>query len=76
MPRARLVKVGDKIHIQTQRVSRKENLQYINWDWMPKLEHPIVLKEIEGITKKGEFNKWLRKLNRRPRKTRTTSTKK
>ena len=76
MPRARLVKVGEKIHIQTQRVSRKEKLQYINWDWMPKLEHPIVLKEIEGITKKGEFNKWLRKLNRRPRKTRTTSTKK
>ena len=76
MPRARLVKVGEKIHIQTQRVSRKEKLQYINWDWMPKLEQPVVLKEIEGITKKGEFNKWLRKLNRRPRKTRTTSTKK
>ena len=65
MPRARLVKVGDKIHIQTQRVSRKEKLQYINWDWMPKLEHPVVLKEIEGITKKGEFNKWLRKLNKK-----------
>ncbi len=47
MPRARLVKVGEKIHIQTQRVSRKENLQYMDWEWMPKLEYPIVLKEIE-----------------------------
>ncbi len=47
MPRARLVKIGDKIHIQTQRVSRKEKLQYLDWDWMPKLEHPVILKEIE-----------------------------
>ena len=47
MPRARLVKIGDKVHIQTQRVSRKEKLQYMAWDWMPKLEHPVKLKEIE-----------------------------
>ena len=47
MPRARLVKIGDKVHIQTQRVSRKEKLQYMDWDWMPKLEHPVILKEIE-----------------------------
>ena len=47
MPRARLVKIGDKIHIQTHRVSRKEKLQYMDWDWMPKLEHPVILKEIE-----------------------------
>ena len=76
MPRARLVKVGDKIHIQTQRVSRKEKLQYMDWDWIPKLEHPIVLREVQGKFTKGEYDKWLRKLNRRPRKTRTTSTKK
>ena len=76
MPRARLVKVGEKIHIQTQRVSRKENLQYMDWEWMPKLEYPIVLKEVQGKFTKGEFDKWLRKLNKQPRKTRTTSTKK
>ena len=47
MPRARLVKIGDKVHIQTQRVSRKEKLQYIDSDWIPKLEHPVKLKEIK-----------------------------
>ena len=76
MPRARLVKVGEKIHIQTQRVSRKEELQHMDWGWTPKYDYPIVLKEIQGKFIKGEFNKWLRKLNRRPRTTRTTSTKK
>ena len=68
MPRARLVKVGDKIHIQTQRVSHKEKLQYMDWDWTPKLEHPIVLREVQGKFTKGEYDKWLRKLNRKPKK--------
>ena len=65
MPRARLVKVGDKIHIQTQRVSHKEKLQYMDWDWTPKLEHPIVLREVQGKFKKGEYDRWLRKLNKK-----------
>ena len=75
MPRARLVKIGDKIHIQTQRVSRKENLQYMDWEWMPKLEYPIVLKEVQGKFTKGEFDKWLRKLNKKhtPANKKTTS---
>ena len=75
MPRARLVKVGEKIHIQTQRVSRKENLQYMDWEWMPKLEYPIVLKEVQGKFTKGEFDKWLRKLNKKhtPANKKTTS---
>ena len=65
MPRARLVKVGEKIHIQTQRVSRKKELQHMNWEWIPALEYPITLKEIQGKFTKGEFDKWLRKLNRK-----------
>ena len=75
MPRARLVKVGEKIHIQTQRVSRKEKLQYMDWDWIPKLEHPIVLREVQGKFTKGEFDKWLRKLNKKhtPANKKTTS---
>ena len=68
MPRTRLVKVGEKIHIQTQRVSRKEELQHMDWGWTPKYDYPIVLKEIQGKFIKGEFNKWLRKLNKKPKK--------
>ena len=68
MPRARLVKVGEKIHIQTQRVSRKEELQHMDWGWTPKYDYPIVLKEIQGKFIKGEYNKWLRKLNKKPKK--------
>ena len=76
MPRARLVKVGEKIHIQTQRVSHKKELQYMDWEWMPVLEYPIILKEIQGKFTKGEYDKWLRKLNKKSQKTHTSSTKK
>ena len=65
MPRARLVKVGEKIHIQTQRVSHKEELQYMDWEWTPKFDYPVILKEVQGKFIKGEFDKWLRKLNKR-----------
>ena len=68
MPRTRLVKVGEKIHIQTQRVSRKKELQYMDWEWMPALEYPIILKEIQGKFTKREFDKWLRILNKKPKK--------
>ena len=68
MPRTRLVKVGEEIHIQTQRVSRKKELQHMDWEWMPALEYPIILKEIQGKFTKGEYNKWLNKLNRKPKK--------
>ena len=72
MPRTRLVKVGEEIHNQTQRVSRKKELQHMDWGWMPALEYPIVLREIQGKFTKGEYDKWLNKLNRKPRKTHTT----
>ena len=68
MPRTRLVKVGEEIHIQTQRVSLKEELQYMNWEWKPKFDYPIILKEIQGKFTKGEFDKWLRILNKKPKK--------
>tara|TARA_R110002051_G_scaffold323700_1_gene418174 strand:+ start:2667 stop:2795 length:129 start_codon:yes stop_codon:yes gene_type:complete len=40
----------------------------MDWGWTPKYDYPIVLKEIQGKFIKGEFNKWLRKLNKKPKK--------
>jgi len=37
----------------------------MDWEWMPKYEYPIVLKEVQGKFTKGEYDKWLKKLNKK-----------